>query len=59
MKLLAGFTMGWFLAIFSTHNYGWLLSLNTGWCLLGITIFGLIMVKAVGNNDALVSRGEE
>ena len=47
MKLLAGFVMGWFIAIFSTHNYGWQLTLNTGWVLLGITVFGLIIEKTV------------
>lgn len=59
MKLLVGFVMGWFIAIFSTHNYGWQLTLNTGWALLGIAVFGLIIGRAVTKHDANHAKGEQ
>ena len=47
MDKFFGFLVGWFLAIFSTHYYGWKDTATVGLVLVGRYLFGLIMSKEV------------
>ncbi len=53
IKRFFWFIVGWFISIFATHNFGWELTIKTGWILLGMCIFFAIILGIDNKKDGV------
>ncbi len=59
IKRFFWFIIGWFISIFSTHNYGWEPTLTTGLMLFFLWMLFVLMMWTNEGDDAVVSGDEQ